>query len=137
MFNNCDSQTGKVDCVTRNCIICSNSMNKSNLLTSTVSQKSYKVNRNLNCSHAGIYVITGGCLEQYTGKTTSSFLARTDEHFRKTRTSSVFLHKQKCEKCSDLKGCSVFVEDCLGRGKFSLSEREYLWNYRVKGTLNI
>ena len=139
LFNNCDTYEIRKDCDAQNCIICSNGMNKDNtLLTSTVSKISYKINSNLKCTNAGIYVVTGGCKEQYTGKTTGNYLLRTDEHFRKTKTSSVFQHREKCEKCSNLKDCSItFVEDYLGRGKYSLSEREYLWNSRVKGTLNI
>ena len=30
-----------------------------------------------------------------------------------------------------------FLENVWDRGKYSLSEREYLWNKRLKGTINI
>ena len=54
-------------------------------MKSTVTKKSYKVNKNLNCSDSGIYVITAGCQQQYSGKTTVPFGHRLNEHFYKLK----------------------------------------------------
>ena len=137
LFNNCEK--GCVEnCDGRNCIICNNDMNKGNtLVKSSVTGQSYKVNMNLNCTNSGIYVVTGGCLRQYSGKTTVPFCNRTHEHFHKLKQCTLFLHRSKCAKCKDLKDCSIaFAENSLDRGKYSLSEREYLWDHRIKGTIN-
>ena len=139
LFRNCVNMGETIDCVTQDCIICSNDMNKGNsMITSNITNNSYKINKRLKCNDGGIYVVTGGCEQQYTGKTTTSYCNRSNEHFCKTKTSSIFSHKQKCSKCVNLCDCSVtFVENYLDKGKYSLSEREYLWNFRIKGTLNI
>ena len=101
------------DCNSQNCIICNNEMNKVNsLVKSSVTSKSYKVNKNLNCINSGIYVITGGCLQQYSGKTTVPFCNRTYEHFHKLKQCTLFLHRSA--KCKDLRDCSIaFAENCL------------------------
>ena len=40
--------------------------------------------------------------------------------------------------CNDIKDFSVtYVENYLSRGKYSLSEREMLWNERIKGLINV
>ena len=125
-------------CVDQNCIFCKNDMNKGDsLVKSTVTKKSYKVNKNLNCSDSGIYVITTGCQQQYSGKTTVPFGHRLNEHFQKLKQCTLFQHRSRCTQCKNLKDCSVvFAETSLNRGKYSLSEREYLWDYRIKGTIN-
>ena len=42
-----------------------------------------------------------------------------------------------CNHCSSPSSYSVtFVENYLKRGKYSLSEREMLWNVRMKGIIN-
>ena len=38
------------------------------LITSTITNLSYKTDKRLNCNDGGIYVVTGGCDQQYTGK---------------------------------------------------------------------
>ena len=139
LFNNCDKVRQVNPCVIPNCIICDNNMNKGNIvIKSTTSGKEQKVNVNLDCSNGGIYIVTGGCFEQYTGKTTTTFSNRIHEHFMSSKTSTVFQHKENCNDCSNPENCSIgFIENYLDRGKYSLSEREYLWNYRFKGTMNI
>ena len=108
------------------------------MVTSSITNKSYKINNSLNCNDGGIYVVTAGCEQQYSGKTTTPYSNRTHEHFIKTKTGTIFTHRQNCGKCTDLCSCSIsLVEHYLDRGKYSLSEREYLWNCRIKGTLNI
>ena len=126
-------------CVSINCFICNNSMNKHNgSVTSTTSNKSYRINTHLSCDNGGIYVTTGGCRGQYSGKTTTPYSNRTLEHFRKSKGSSVYQHNQNCVECANPQDCSIaFVENYQDRGKYSLSEREFLWNYRIKGTINV
>ena len=90
----------------------------------------------LSCANGGIYVITGKCLRQYSGKTIH-FGVRANGHFCRNA-SSIHKHKQECSSCNDARDFSIcFVENYLNRGKYSLSEREFLWNYRIKGVLNI
>jgi len=139
LFHNSVNMGETVTCVSQSCFICSNVMkNSDSMVTSNITSNSYKTDKRLNCNDGGIYVITGGCGQQYTGKTTNTYSNRTNEHFCKSKTSSIFSHKQNCGKCVIAGDCSVtFVENYLNRGKYTLSEREYLWNCRIKGTLNI
>ena len=132
--NNGSDFTG--DC--GNCIICRNgARNDLNEICSTVTGKSYKITRDLYCANGGIYVYEGACKDQYTGKTTVPFSTRTTEHLQKQKTSSVYKHREKCPQCRGSMNFSVsFVEDYRNRGKFTLSEREYLWNSRMKGVIN-
>ena len=139
LFHNCVNIRETATCIPSNCFICNNNLNNGKeTVTSSITNKSYKVNKMLNCNDGGIYVVTGGCEQQYSGKTTTPYSNRTYEHLKKIKTGTIFIHKEKCGKCSDLGNCSIsLVEHYLDRGKYSLSEREYLWNHRIKGTLNI
>ena len=121
-----------------NCIICRNgARNAQNVVSSTVTGKSYRIARNLTCANGGIYLYEGPCLDQYTGKTTVPYSARTTEHIRKQKTSSVYKHREKCRQCNGSMNFSIsFIEDYRKRGKYTLSEREYLWNFRMKGVIN-
>ena len=84
-----------------------------------------------------LYVINGVCLEQYTGKTIH-FGARSKEHCSTSKFSVIHSHKQNCNICSSTSDFNItFVESYLQRGKFSLSEREFLWNGRIKGSMNV
>ena len=84
----------------------------------------------------GIYVYDGACMDQYTGKTTVPYGTRTTEHVRRQKTSSVYKHREKCRQCTEGSFKISFVEDYRKRGKYTLSEREYLWNSRIKGVIN-
>ena len=121
-----------------NCIICINgARDVQNVVSSHVTGQSYKIAKNLTCANGGIYVFDGACDDQYTGKTTVPFGTRTYEHIRKHKTSSIYKHREKCEQCKGSMNFSIsFVEDYRKRGKYTLSEREYLWNSRVKGVIN-
>ena len=135
--NNNNGNDHSEDC--GNCIICNNgARNLDGEVSSTVTGKSYKITKNLTCANGGIYVINGVCKDQYTGKTTVPYGTRTNEHIRRQKSSSVFKHREKCVQCSS--GEASFsislIEDYRKRGKYSLSEREYLWNYRIKGVIN-
>ena len=72
----------------------------------SVANKAYKVNKTLNCNDRGIYVVTGGCEQQYSSKTTTPYSNKTCKHFTKI-TGTIFTHKQKCGKCVDLCNCSI------------------------------
>ena len=139
LFHNCVNKRESSTCTSHTCIICSNNMNKEHAnVKSTITGEMYKVDRTLNCKDSGIYVLTGGCEQQYSGKTTTPYHNRCHEHLMKRKTATVFTHKEKCRKCMDLCNCAIsLVEHYWDRGKYSLSEREYLWNHRIQGTLNI
>ena len=139
LFNNREKNDNSEQCDTSNCLICTHGLNSNNsTCTSTVSGKSYRIDPNLSCHDAGIYVYTGGCKSQYTGKTTTSYSIRTSEHLVSCKDSSVLLHRTNCGDCINLNDCSLdLVENYLHRRNYSLSEREYLWNARIKGTINI
>ena len=137
LFNNNNNGADfREDC--GRCIICSNGAhNTEGEVESTVTGKSYKITRNLTCANGGIYVFEGVCKDQYTGKTTVPFSQRTKEHLRTQKTSSVYKHREKCTLCKNSTDFKMsFIEDYRKRGKFSLSEREYLWNFRMKGVIN-
>ena len=58
--------------------------------------------------------------------------------FAQCKSSAIYTHQRNCDKCVNGDDCSVVVvENYLDRGKYTLSEREYLWNSRIKRTLNI
>ena len=137
LFRNNDSRMAEVDC--RNCIVCNNeARNKEGVEMSNTTGKSYKIPVNLTCRNGGIYVYEGGeCVDQYTGKTTVATGTRFLEHLRHQKTSSVYKHRISCRQCQGSVNfkCSI-LEDYRGRGKYTLSEREYLWNYRIKGVIN-
>ena len=136
LFNNNNNVEHAGNC--GNCIICRNgAANNSGMVKSTVTGKSYRIPKNLTCANGGIYVYEGPCEDQYSGKTTVAYYKRTDEHIRVQKSSSVYKHRGKCNQCSGTMNFSMsFIEDYKNRGKYTLSEREYLWNYRMKGVIN-
>ena len=109
--------------------------NDTGVLKSNVTGNSFKVDPNLDCSDGGIYVVDTTCVAQYTGKTIH-FGIRSNEHFVQGNTaiSSHILNCNVCENGTDFKW--TLVENQLKRGKYSLSEREYLWNNRIRGSIN-
>ena len=105
-------------------------------VVSPTNGRSYFVNKSLNCTDRGIYSIVCACTSLYTGKTTTSFAQRFREHF--SSASSVFDHSESCTMGSSMGDFRIqFLENMYSRGKYSLSEREYLWNERLRGVLNI
>ena len=135
--NNVKPSTPKV-CTLQNCTICSNSLRPdADSIVSPTNGRIYKLNPNLSCLDSGIYCIASPCVSLYTGKTTHEFNKRFDEHFR-SKSSAVLDHSTKCEVCRNKCDFSIkFLESMYSRGKYSLSEREYLWNERLRGILNI
>ena len=136
LFNNNGNVEDTGNCGT--CIICRNgAINTQGMVRSTVTGKTYQIARNLTCTDGGIYVYKGPCEDQYTGKTTVLYGKRADEHIRHQKSSSVYKHRDTCRQCRGTSNFSMsFIEDYNKRGKFTLSEREYLWNYRIKGVIN-
>ena len=136
LFNNNDACNEAVPCGNAKCQLCKHELQTSlDHVTSTTTGSTYPINQNLSCSDGGIYVVTGACKSQYTGKTVD-FSKRINDHF--TTSTSVSQHKRSCHKCYITKDFDVaLVEHYHHRGKFSLSEREYLWNACIKGTINI
>ena len=127
LFNNREKNDNTGQCNTSNCLICTHGLNSNDSTrTSTVSGKSYRTDPNLSCHDAGIYVYTGGCKSQYTGKTTTSYYIRTSEHLVSCKEPSVLLHITNCNDCTNLNDCSVdLVENYLHRRNYSLSETNY------------
>ena len=138
LFNNNGKCSPSVECRDNRCLLCVNGIqNVSGYVTSNVTGERYSSNRKLSCVDGGIYVVDGSCLEQYTGKTIH-YGVRTKEHIITDKSSAVHQHKRNCVKCNDIGDFKVtLVENYINRGKYSLSEREYLWNKRIKGLINL
>ena len=137
LFNNNNRWSGSTEPCAENCFVCSNSIQETGDIVSTVTGLKYGVDQNLTCSNGGVYVVKSGCLDQYTGKTIH-FGIRGKEHFQPSKLTSVYQHKQECDRCNDIKDFSItYVENYQNRGKYSLSEREFLWNNRIKGVINV
>ena len=136
LFNNFDrTDKAQQNC---SCMICKNNVRgDDSVITSSVTKKKYRINSNIYCYNSGIYAMTCICVGQYSGKTTVGYDNRYPQHWR-LESSSVHKHLQqyKCtNNCSEMK--MQFLENVWSRGKYSLSEREYLWNRRLKGVINI
>ena len=118
------------------CVACRYDMrNNTGVVKSNVTGNSFKVDSSLNCSNGGIYVVDTTCAAQYTGKTIH-FGIRANEHFTQGNTA-IFPHIQNCNVCENANNFVwTLVENHLKRGKYSLSEREYLWNRRIRGSIN-
>lgn len=123
----------------RRCDVCSNNVRNDNInVESPTNGRSYPTNANLTCTDCGIYCISCSCLSLYIGKTTTQFNQRFREHFQQSRTSAVLEHSRACSIGKLKTDFSIqFLESIYSRGKYSLSEREYLWNERLRGVLNI
>ena len=119
-----------------NCVVCPIGIqNKSGLVKSSVTDKEYKVDKRLCCNEGGIYIVSAEFSGQYTGKTVN-FGNRNIYHFD-TNTTAISEHRKHCNQCNGPESFSVtFVENYLRRGKFTLSEREMVWNVRIKGVIN-
>ena len=138
LFNNNDCEHVDRRCSNEKCLVCVNEIRSSiNFVTSTVNGHSYPIDENINCDSGGIYMVKGACNAQYTGKTVD-FSNRFTEHFKTCKTSSVYCHKKQCSACNKVTDFEVtLIENYHKRGKYTLSEREFLWNQRIKGTINV
>ena len=139
LFNNANASQSDVQCCLKNCIVCKNGLeDKSGVVFSTTTKRDYKLGgRELNCNDGGIYVVTADCNAQYTGKTID-FGQRMKEHLQTSKQSSIHKHKNDCDKCYTYHDFKVtFVESYQDRGKYTLSEREFLWNWRMRGSINL
>ena len=135
--NNVKCILNNYDC--NNCNVCSNGLrgNSEEVISST-NGRNYPLNKQLNCSNCGIYSISCPCLALYTGKTTTTFGTRFNEHFKQQGGSAVLEHMNSCQVATNKDDFTIqFLEDMFSRGKYTLSEREYLWNERLRGIINI
>ena len=137
LFNNFDKPIFNNEKCKSRCVVCENdARGDHNNVVSSVTKKKYFINPNINCKNSGIYAITCKCVDQYSGKTTVTNGLRFKEHWSKS--TSVKDHLNGCKSKPTLGDVKVqFLENVWDRGKYSLSEREYLWNRRLKGTINI
>ena len=137
LFNN----NNKVHCIVqasqRNCFVCKNELRTMpGEVVSSVTGDKFKIDNELSCYDGGIYVAKGACNGQYSGKTIH-FGHRGNEHFHTSKTTAVYAHRQQCNQCNVAKDFTItYVENFLSKGKYSLSEREYFWNHRIKGVIN-
>ena len=138
LFNNNDKSPIPHSCSDSKCLACQKELLcKSGEVKSTVTGEKYLVDESINCSNGGIYVVEGACGSQYTGKTVL-FSKRVNDHLGLNKQTAVFAHKQDCNTCYHTGDFNVTLcENYYKRGKYSLSEREYLWNHRIKGTMNV
>lgn len=136
LFNNNDVMEPDNTC-TPSCYVCANnSRGDQNRAIGKQNQEEYVIDRRNRCGNSGIYIITCKCKEQYIGKTTVTFRQRFKEHC--TKETTVKEHMRSCVENPEPTDLEVqFAENVWGRGKYSLSEREYLWNKRLKGTINV
>ena len=137
LFNNFDKSSLKTDDCNARCFICKNDARGDlESVISSVTKKKYHINPDISCKNSGIYGITCKCVDQYAGKTTVTNAGRFKEHWSKD--TSVRAHLRSCPSKPTVKDVKVqFLENVWGRGKYTLSEREYLWNKRLKGNINI
>ena len=121
------------------CAVCAKGLlGDSEQVVSPINGRSYSLNKHLNCADGGIYAISCACTALYTGKTTTAFSKRFNEHFQKTSSSAVHDHSKHCQIGNRMNDFSVqYLENVHSRGKYSLSEREHLWNSRLRGIVNI
>ena len=119
----------------RRCDVCNNDVRNDNIhVESPTNGRSYPINQNLVCTDCGIYCISCACLSLYIGKTTTQFNQRFKEHFQKSRTSAISEHSRSCSIGNEKRDFSIqYLESIHSRGKYTLSEREYLWNERLRG----
>ena len=139
LFNNSNRNCEGIDsCHLRSCVVCPNDIrDDSGVVYSTTNHQHFRLGRELNCNEGGIYVVSGACSEQYSGKTVH-FGPRMKEHLKTQKSSTVNKHMKNCDKCNEIKDFKItYVESYHDRGKYTLSEREYLWNHRIQGSMNI
>ena len=136
LFNNNVKYHNQHSC--NNCDVCSKNLRGDvGEVLSPTNGRSYPLDKNLNCGNCGIYCVCCTCLALYTGKTTTYYSNRFDEHFTSPG-SAVFEHMKHCQVGKNKEDYRIqFLENMYSRGKFSLSEREYLWNERLRGIINI
>ena len=140
LFNNSNTNN---DLLTKNCTsrckVCETSgRGEKRKAESKANNASYGIDENAKCCNSGIYMITCKCKEQYVGKTTVTFTQRYKEHWNNSKNTTVNQHIKNCEENPTNADVKVqFLENVWNRGKYSLSEREYLWNRRMKASINI
>ena len=104
--------------------------------TSKTTGETYSIDQRTSCRDSGIYMVTCKCKEQYIGKTTVQFNKRFNEHLKKN--TSVKEHLDICDAAPTKEDINLqYLENMWDRGKYTLSEREYLWNRRFKGSINV
>ena len=137
LFNCNDADLVEKHCNDSKCLVCTKNLRSElTFVSSNITGHRYGIDFNVNCDNGGIYVVQGACDAQYTGKTVT-FGKRFSEHLSTSKTSAVYHHREKCHKCYAVSDFNVtFVENYHKRGKYTLSEREFLWNQRIKGTMN-
>ena len=139
LFNNGVKSTVSHTCASGNCVICTKRLrpDTSEVFSPTTGRK-YHIDPNLNCDNGGIYKVACQCLSVYTGKTTTYFGNRFNEHFDPSKKSSILDHTKVCAIGKSQENFNIqFLENVYSRGKYTLSEREYLWNERMRGIINI
>ena len=137
LFNNNGSAMNSSSTCKQSCHICShNARGDLKKAESTRTKELYNIDERTTCDDSGIYLITCDCNEQYIGKTTVTFKQRFKEHG--TKKTAVKEHLERCTKTPSTQDMKIqLVENVWNRGKYSLSEREYLWNRRLNGNINI
>ena len=138
LFNNNNTVTSQFTNTCRStCHVCKNeARGDTKTAISKANKESYTIDQRTTCNNSGIYLITCKCQEQYVGKTTVTFGKRFKEHWSKN--TSVKEHLGSCDSQPTPEDVKIqFLENVWDRGKHSLSEREYLWNRRFKGDINV
>ena len=137
LYNNSNVSHNVKLCNKNNCHICKNGLRSiADHIISTTNGNKYPISPGLSCDDAGIYACTVPCKNQYTGKTTTTYDIRSKEHLHTA--TSVNAHLRDCQNWQT-SGNPVefhFLESYLRRGKYTLSEREFLWNEMIRSSIN-
>ena len=140
LFNNSNNSNNLITkkCTSK-CRVCeTNGRGDRKQVVSKANGATYSIDENPTCCNSGIYMITCKCKEQYVGKTTVTFTQRYKEHWNNSKNTTVNHHMKHCTEKPTADEVNIqFLENVWNRGKYSLSEREYLWNRRMKASINI
>ena len=128
LFNNKEKSVVPHACNSANCTICTKNLRaQSKEVISTTTGRKYHIDSNLNCDNCGIYKVSSPFLSLYTGKTTTNFGNRFDEHFDTSKISSVLDHSKNClmGKTKDQYNIQ-FLENVFSRVKYIHFQRVFM-----------
>ena len=132
LFNNNIKSEISFTCSISNCSICINGLRPDDhFAISPTNGRKYSISPNINCENCGIYAIKCPCSSLYTGKTTTSFGNRFNEHFS-SKSSSVYEHCNTCTVGREKHSYSVqFLENVFFPEVNTLSLKENICGMSV------
>ena len=98
LYNNSNLTQNNIPCNKNNCHICKDGLRgDADYIISTTNGRKFRISPGLSCSDAGIYTVTVPCIQQYTGKTTTSYDMRSKEHIRTAAAVNALIND--CHAC--------------------------------------